>query len=86
MEFTTSDPRAALGPVTDVFPEALPYGSRIRFLSKNTAGDEERIRKLLADHQIEVLSVTPKPISMEEVFVHTVTSLERETEEAKEAA
>jgi ABC-2 type transport system ATP-binding protein len=85
LEFTTSDPPAALGPVTAAFPEALPYGSRIRLLSKDQAGDEQRIRGLLAEHGIEVTSVTPRPVSMEEVFVHTVTSLERSQQQAKEA-
>lgn len=86
LEFRTSDPPNALGLVTAAFPEALPYGSRIRILSKNPATDEQRIRQILSEHDIEVLTVTPKPISMEEVFVHTVTSLERETEKAKAAA
>jgi ABC-2 type transport system ATP-binding protein len=86
LEFRTSDPPNALGLVTSVYPEALPYGSRIRLLSSNPAADEQRIREILAEHGIQVLSVTPKPISMEEVFVHTVTSLERESEKAKGAA
>jgi ABC-2 type transport system ATP-binding protein len=86
MEFQTSDPPNALGLVTSEYPEALPYGSRIRLISKNPAEDEQRVREILAEQQIEVLSVTPKPISMEEVFVHTVSSLERESEKAKEAA
>lgn len=80
LEFTTSDPARALGLVTSVFPEALPYGSRIRLLSKDATGDEQRIREALAEHQIQVFSITPKPISMEEVFVHTVTSLEQKAQ------
>jgi hypothetical protein len=60
--------------------------AEFRLLSSDPEKDEQRIRELLAEHQIEVLSTTPKPISMEEVFVHTVTSLERESEKAKGAA
>lgn len=86
LEFTTSDPPRALGLVTSVFPEALAYGSRIRLLSKDAAGDEQGITEVLAEHEIQVLSVTPQPISMEEVFVHTVTSLEREWRGTKEGA
>jgi ABC-2 type transport system ATP-binding protein len=86
LEFTTSDPPNALDLVMQAFPEALPYGSRIRILSKDPAADERRMQEVLAAKQIEVLTVTPKPISMEEVFVHTVTSLERESEKAKGAA
>lgn len=86
LEFRTSDPPNALGFVTSAYPEALPYGSRIRLLSSDPAKDEQRVREILGERQIEVLSVTPKPISMEEVFVHTVTSLERESEKAKGAA
>jgi ABC-2 type transport system ATP-binding protein len=86
LEFQTSDPPTALGIVTSAFPEALPYGSRIRLISQDPVRDEQRIREILVEHQIEVLSVTPKPISMEEVFVHTVSSLERESEKAKGSA
>lgn len=86
LEFRTSDPPNALGLVTAAFPEALAYGSRIRLISGDPTGDEQRIRRILSENGIEVLSVTPKPISMEEVFVHTVTSLERESEKAKAAA
>ena len=85
LEFRTSDPPDALGLVKSTFSEALPYGSRIRLLSKDPAGDEQRIRQILSEHGIDVLSVTPKPISMEEVFVNTVTSLEQESQKAKVA-
>ena len=54
----------------------MPYGSRIRLLSNNPAADEATPAELLSAHQIDVLSIVPKPISMEEVFVHTISSLE----------
>ncbi len=58
-------------------PRRCPTVAEFDCFPENPAGDEREIRALLAGQNIEVLSVTPRPVSMEEVFVHTVTSLER---------
>jgi len=62
------------------FTGAYLYGARVRLLSRDPQGDGVRIRALLADAGIALHGVVPQRLSMEDVFVHRVTALERAAE------
>lgn len=60
------------------FAGAALFGDKIHLLSPDPAQDDGRIRESLASDGIRVRSVTARPLSLEDVFVHRVMALERE--------
>jgi drug efflux transport system ATP-binding protein len=78
LEVATDDPTNALIALTAAgFTSASPFGNRIRLLSLEPERDGPRIRETLAGAGVAVHAVERRPITMEEVFVHRVTTLER---------
>jgi ABC-2 type transport system ATP-binding protein len=61
---------------------AAPWGAHLRLLSRAPAEDEARVRAVLAAAGIGVRAVIARGLTMEEVFVHRVTALERAAEGA----
>jgi ABC-2 type transport system ATP-binding protein len=61
---------------------AAPWGARVRLLSRTPAEDEARVRAILGAAGVGVRAVAVRPLTMEEVFVHRVTALERAAERA----
>jgi ABC-2 type transport system ATP-binding protein len=61
---------------------AAPWGAHVRLLSRTPGEDEQRVRAILAASGIAVRAVAVRPLTMEEVFVHRVTALERAVERA----
>jgi ABC-2 type transport system ATP-binding protein len=59
------------------FPQATLHGRRLHLLSRDPGTDARRIRALLAAAGVTVDRIEPRPVTMEDVFVYRVTSLER---------
>ncbi len=59
------------------FVEAYVHGARLRLFTRDPEADGARIRKVLSAAGVALRAVTPKPLSMEDVFVYRVTALER---------
>ena len=79
LEIDTDDTAAALACLTAAgFGEAAPYGHAIRVLSGDPEADMRELPQQLAAAGVAVRGISPRPLSMEEVFVHRVTRLERE--------
>jgi ABC-2 type transport system ATP-binding protein len=78
LEITPDDPARALVALTAAgFAGAAPWGGHIRLLSRDPRADEASVRAALGAARIAVRGVTVRPLTMEEVFVHRVTALER---------
>lgn len=77
LEIGTTDPARAL-PLLAAggFSRAALFGRDLHLLSPHPEADEPQLRSLLEGGGIRVLSVTPRPLSMEDVFVYRVTALE----------
>lgn len=59
------------------YPQSYAHGAGIRLFSRAPDDDGARIRTLLNADGIDVRAVRPQRLSMEDAFVHRVTSLER---------
>lgn len=59
------------------YPQAYTHGAGVRLFSRAPDDDGARIRSLLDAGGVEVRAVRPQRLSMEDAFVHRVTSLER---------
>ena len=59
------------------FAEAYVHGAHVRLFSRAPETDGARIRALLAGAGVALRTITPQPLSMEDVFVYRVTALER---------
>lgn len=60
------------------FSGAALYGAKIHVLSRNPLEDEERLREALASDGVRVKAVSERPLSLEDVFVHRVMTLEQQ--------
>ncbi len=60
------------------FTEAALFGKRIHILSSQIGPDTERISELLSAGDIRVISIAPRALSMEDVFVYRVRKMERQ--------
>lgn len=60
------------------FSGAALYGTKIHLLSLNPLEDEERLRGALASDGLRVKAVGERPLSLEDVFVHRVMTLEQQ--------
>jgi ABC-2 type transport system ATP-binding protein len=58
------------------FPDAALFGRHVHVFSRN-AQDLKRIPAVLSESGITTTRIAERPLSMEDVFVHRVTSLER---------
>jgi ABC-2 type transport system ATP-binding protein len=83
LEITPDDvARAARALAAAGVTGAAPWGAHLRLLSRTPAEDEARLRSILAAAAVGVRAVAVRPLTMEEVFVHRVTALERDAERA----
>ena len=77
-ELTTDKPVLAIDHlVKQGFPQAALFGKRIHILCAKPDEDRERIGKILSEAGAAVTAFNPRPLSMEDVFVYRVTSLEQ---------
>lgn len=54
------------------------FGGRIHFLTRDRDASEKKLASVLSAGRVRLLSVVPKKLSMEDVFVYRVLSLERD--------
>ena len=59
------------------FDRAALFGRSLRVLTKDVAEKEQRLRDLFASMQISVSDVAHEPVTMEDVFVHSILSQEQ---------
>jgi ABC-2 type transport system ATP-binding protein len=79
LEVATDQPGLALRRLKQAgFAEAALFGTKIHLLSIELVQDEGRIRAALLTEGVHVQSVTARPLSLEDVFVHRVMALERQ--------
>lgn len=79
LEVATDQPGLALRRLKQAgFAGAALFGTKIHLLSIELVQDEGRIRAALLTEGLHVQSVTARPLSLEDVFVHRVMALERQ--------
>ena len=77
LEITTTSPYPAMTKLREIgFDAPALFGKYIHLMSRNAAEDMERIPRLLAVAGLPDARVRLQPLSMEDVFVYHVTSLE----------
>ena len=87
LEVSATAPARALAVVKGAgYADAVLHGSRIHVLSREPERDRQRLPALLAAEGIEVTSVEPRALSMEDVFVYRITALEAQERNRREAA
>jgi len=77
LEIAADRPAAAVECLARSGYEAALFGQRLHLLSRQPDEDAPRIAQLLAAGGVRAESVTPRPLSLEDVFIHLVTGLER---------
>lgn len=78
LEISTDQPSRALAELRrHGFGDAALFGREVHLLSRSVDYDLRHIPELLSQVGIQVSRIAPRPLSMEDVFVHRVTSLER---------
>ncbi len=79
LELTTDQPIPAVQHLArQGFPETVLFGRRIHLFSHQPNMDMRRIPALLARAGIRINTVALRPLSMEDVFVYRVTTLEQQ--------
>jgi len=79
LEVATDQPGFALRRLKQAgFAGAALFGTKIHLLSIDLVQDEVLIRAALLTDGVHVQSVTARPLSLEDVFVHRVMALERQ--------
>ena len=82
LEIMTDQPAHALQELLQAgFAGAALFGTKIHLLSKVTDQDEVRLRAALLRAGVEVRGVAMRPLTLEDVFVHRVMTLERRERE-----
>jgi ABC-type multidrug transport system ATPase subunit len=78
LELATDQPARAVEYLTgNGFPDAALFGRYVHVLSRQPERDRQLLPQALSAAGIGVTSIEPRPLSMEDVFVARVTSLER---------
>jgi ABC-2 type transport system ATP-binding protein len=76
-EITTDQPVRAVASLTkNGFAQAALFGKRIHILCKQPEQDRKRIQQILSEAGVALTAFAARPLSMEDVFVYRVTSLE----------
>lgn len=87
MELTVDRPGLAVRRLQrEGFPGAALFGTKVHLLSKNPGEEEGRIREVLFSAGVQVKAITPRPLSLEDVFVHRVMALEQQEHEGTRGA
>jgi ABC-type multidrug transport system ATPase subunit len=68
------------------YGQAALFGTRVHVLSLAPEADMPRIRQILTEAGLGDIEVKLRPLTMEDVFVYRVTTLETEEHSAKEAS
>jgi ABC-2 type transport system ATP-binding protein len=77
LEITTASPYPAIADLREAgFDAPSPFGKRIHVMSRSPEADMARITQLLAAKGQPEVKIRVRPLSMEDVFVYRVTSLE----------
>ena len=87
LEVSTDQPGTALRRVMqEGIPGAALFGTKIHLLSHNPSQDEVWLRKALTADGVQILSIATRPLSLEDVFVHRVMTLERQEQATQREA
>ncbi|MBX3326924.1 MAG: ABC transporter ATP-binding protein [Nitrospira sp.] len=87
MELTTDQPGVAVRRLAQVgFSGAALFGTKIHLFTRNPREDDMRIREVLSDGGVRVNSISQRPLSLEDVFVHRIMVLEQQEHEAARGA
>ena len=79
LEVTTDQPGDALQRLVQAgFVGATLFGTKIHLLSKDPSQEETRLREALSSSAVHVQAVAVRPLTLEDVFVHRVMTLERQ--------
>lgn len=79
LEIVTDQPARAMALLDQHgFGGATLFGTRLHLLSQNPEVDTDEIYRALTGSGVAVLAVEPRPLSLEDVFVHRIMGLERE--------
>ncbi len=82
LEVTTDQPLLALKLIEQAgFEEAALFGKKIHLLAKEPQLIRQQIEPLLTEHHISLLSISPRPPSLEDVFIYQVMTHESEVEQ-----
>jgi len=85
LQLTTDQPILALEQlVKNGYPNAALYGKHIHILSREFEREKERIPEILSAKGIGLTAMTPRPLSMEDVFVTRISALEHRERGSKE--
>jgi len=83
LEVTTDQPGDALQRLTQAgFVGAALFGTKIHLLSKDPSQEETRLREALSSTTVHVQAVAMRSLTLEDVFVHRVMTLERQDRQA----
>ncbi len=83
LEVTTDQPGEALQRLAQAgFVGAALFGTKIHLLSKDPSQEETRLREALSSTAVHVQAVAVRPLTLEDVFVHRVMTLERQERQA----
>jgi ABC-2 type transport system ATP-binding protein len=83
LEVTTDQPGDALQRLAQAgFVGAALFGTKIHLLSKDPSTEETRLREALSSSSVHVQAVAVRPLTLEDVFVHRVMTLERQDRQA----
>lgn len=87
LEVATDRPGDALRRLTQAgFVGAALFGTKIHLLSQDPSHDEARLREALSSSTLRVQGIAMRPLSLEDVFVHRVMTLERQERQASKGA
>jgi ABC-2 type transport system ATP-binding protein len=87
LEIETEIPGRALRRLKEAgFSEAALYGTKIHLLSRHHTEDEARLRTVLSSDGMRVKAIGGRPLSLEDVFVHRVMTLEQQEAATKRGA
>ncbi len=79
LEVDTDHPGIALRRVVGAgYDGAALFGTKLHLFSPNPAADEMRLREVLSSDGLRVHGIAIRPLSLEDVFVHRVMTLERQ--------
>ncbi|MEA1995720.1 MAG: ATP-binding cassette domain-containing protein [Campylobacterota bacterium] len=76
IKITTYKPFSSLKILRQAGFKVTLYGNDIHLLTPNPQKDVKEIKSIFTENDIEIESVSKHPLSMEDVFVHNITSLE----------
>ena len=78
LEVETDNPLLSLQLLEqNAFEGVALFGNKIHFLTRDREAAEKRLASVLASGNVKLISVIPRKLSMEDVFVYRVLSLER---------